>query len=744
MFRSNFSPAGLNIGNNDTNMAYLYGISDFFSIMFEDTTKVNLLLEGGAELTSSCYSKFLQLTSNISLDEIQTTLNQTLKLVTLKTSDKVIGEVNVYELPSSIMSTRYIANRPMLPTALLEEGVDYRIEKFNGKSRIRFAKDISNAGFSTRLLKDEVTKEYALWFVDTKVDEAWISSNYASLIGVDPQTSSDAYKNFVKGLYYIYMNGPTLELLRKGLNLCLGVPLARGEESVIDVRKYLETDQYLVVTDSNQYLIPYGLVPTVTEGDTLSTGDELAKWVEIKDYINDGDWWINLRIPPELIPFVPEGQKDRYATKGSHFDYLMRSYLKKHTFLVNVKVSDFKNNQVFQQLSDIIRKAKPSYTEAIYIWTIPNDEELSLTDDWTGARRDIIRTEHFNTGIEYFVRDNTINPVSRGEPMFIRYNVPDWVSKICGTDDYINGKPFNFLGGSVTGYVNNIHQYRENTGREKAWIKAIRSRSTELITTPRSHVGFNRGYITSGELSGDYTGTPVNVLSTTLGLPPGSRMVPMYITNQKDLAYKCAVSGIETPDMSRWAFKIYDPSSNMDVINHLEINSVQADENKNFLVDNFNTFKSRGADTNYLSAFIPNLGFNLQYTETYEIKPSDLLVGVRIHDDVLGIYLVKSTNPESSKTMYSIVEEGDPLEISMTAPITRGLGPTSSSYYLLRGRGDLDYNITTCEVNAQEVNEDLSSNGGGVTNANFSDLANPAPRTLSRNRSSIIHKMNLK
>lgn len=725
-------------------MAYLYGISDFFSIMFEDTSKVNLLLEGGAELTSSCYSKFLQLTSNISLDEIQTTLNQTLKLVTLKTSDKVIGEVNVYELPSSIMSTRYIANRPMLPTALMEEGVDYRIEKINGKSRIRFAKDISNAGFSTRLLKDEVTKEYALWFVDTKIDEAWISGNYANLIGVDPQTSTDAYKNFVKGLYYIYLNGPTLELLRKGLNLCLGVPLARGGESVIDVRKYLETDQYIVVTDSNQYLIPYGLAPSVVEGDTLSTGDELAKWVEIKDYINDGDWWINLRIPPELIPFVPEGQKDRYATKGSHFDYLMRTYLKKHTFLVNVKVSDFKNNQVFQQLSDIIRKAKPSYTEAVYIWTVPNDEEFSLTDDIFQLRRDFKRAEHVTTGIEFFIRNNTLNPISRGDPMFIRYNAPDHVSKISGTDEYINGDPFNFLGGSATGYVNNIHQYRDNTGVERAWLRTIRSRGVESPTTPRSRIGFNRSSAAVEIGSGDWTGVPAYNLHTKMSLPPSARIVPLYITNQRDLENKCSLAGIESPDMSQWAFEIYNPLSNVDAINHLEINEDLLDVDKNFLLNKFKFFTDRSDDINYLSPFIPDIGYNIHHVESDPIKAEDFLIGIRIHDDVLGVYLARVENPQNSKSMYSIVEDNDPLEMSVTMPISRGMGPTSSSYYLVRGRGDLDYNNTTNEINAQEVNVDLSTNNQEISNGSFSDSANPVSRTLSRNRDSINHRMNLK
>ena len=77
-------------------------------------------------------------------------------------------------------------------------------------------------------------------------------------------------------------------------------------------------------------------------------------------------------------------------------------------------------------------------------------------------------------------------------------------------------------------------------------------------------------------------------------------------------------------------------------------------------------------------------------------------------------------------------------------PISRGMGPTSSSYYLVRGRGDLDYNNTTNEINAQEVNVDLSTNNQEISNRSFSDSANPVSRTLSRNRDSINHKMNLK
>ncbi len=125
----------------------------------------------------------------------------------------------------------------------------------------------------------------------------------------------------------------------------------------------------------------------------------------------------------KLIPNLPSGQMDRYASKGTHFDYLMRTYLKKHTFLVNVKVTDFKNNQVFQQISDIINKAKPSYTESIYIWTVPNTEVATITDEKFVQRRDHVRTENLNNGIEHFVRNNAISPKSRGNPQYIKYNV---------------------------------------------------------------------------------------------------------------------------------------------------------------------------------------------------------------------------------------------------------------------------------------------------------------------------------
>lgn len=606
MSRSNFSITGLNIGDNSVNMAYLYGISDFFSVMFEDTTKVNLLLESEAEAASAAYSKFLQLTSNISLQDIQATSGQTLKLVTLKSSAAVVGEVNLFKLPGKIVETRYIANRPLLPTVLMEDGVDYRIERVGEDFYIRFAKDITNIGFSTRLLDDSVTKEFALWFVDTEIDEGWISNNYAALIGVDPTTSTEVFKNFIQGLYYIYLNGPTLELLRKGLNLCLGVPLSRNVETVIDVRKYLETDQYIVVTDLSQYLIPYGLVPEVEPDDVLNVGDELAQWVEIKDYIHDGEWWLNLKIPAKFIPDLPKGQVDRYAVKGSHFDYLMRTYLKKHTFLVNVKVADFKNNQMFQKLSDIINKAKPSYTESIYIWTVPNTELLTSSDDKFTQQRSIIRTESFTKGIEQFYRNNDISPVSRGNPMFIKYNTSFDVSRILDTNTY----------------------------------------TRQGLVEPNPT-----------------TGSTFSNFHTRIKLAPNMNVVPLYITTQADLEYKCKTAGIYVPKMDEWVFDLFNPLNDSDAVNNLAVDDGRIERAPTLFKQWFDLFKERTSTVTYISGLTPDEGMKMFSIFIEDITDLDYLVGARIHDNVVGIYLATINNP-TLRGRYREVESDDPLVIT--------------------------------------------------------------------------------
>ena len=734
MTRANFTENGLNIGQNQTNMTYLYGLSDFFSVLFQDTDRLNLILEAGTEGAAEAYSKFLQLTSTISLETIQETTGSSIELVILSASTAVQGQVNLYTLPKNITASRYIANRPFLPTEILEEGVDYRLEvATNGTVNVRFAADISTKGFSTNTDSNGV-KQYAMWFVDAAIDERLISTMYGNLIGVTPENSTDTFYNFVYGLYYVYVNGPTLDLVRKGLNLVLGMPLARANETVLDVRNYLETNEYIVITDQNQYVIPYGLVPTVNPGDSITTGEELAQWVEIKDYLSDGDWWINLQIPASVIPQLPAGQKDRYATAGSHFDFLMQSYLKKHTFLVNVKVDQFKNIQTFQQLSDIINKVKPTYTQPIYVWSVTSMlEDLALGDDLVTYRIDPDRCENIQWPIARFHRDNTTDPAYRSCPVFIRSNVPMWVTKVLGTDPYVNNPGANMTvdGGTLSGFINPQVQFRANTTQETAWLTTMFQRNHDQVHIRRDMVGFNRG-------SQDLTLANGQAISW-FGTPVGMRVIPLYVTKQYDIAAKCLACNTDVPPIGQWVFSIFNPSTGSQAINVAAVNDSGTSTLVSPLSTFYNTLMFRGASVGYLGALMPDQAMTATFAPAQNaIQSSDYLLGVRIVEDTVGIYWVTS-NQTATAPQYFPVAEMDSAHITYAMPLTRNHQGICTPFYTLRGLGDLDYTNITSDINARAI--DSSAGTQGIPSV-YSDKYNTNV-TIGRGGTVITHAQEL-
>lgn len=364
-----FTTGGVDVGKSSRSMTYLMGISDFFSYVFEDQSQVNLMLECNAMVASEIYSKFLQLTSTLSLAGIQTTLGVALKLVFLSPENQL--DATTYTIDQIITSAAFIANSPMFPTVTLENGIGFEIEQGATSTTLRLARALTDplSAFSQRVLSDGTT-QYAVWFVDAIIDEKLMSSYYGNLIGEDISNSSDVFSNFIYGLYYLYNNGPTLSNMQKGANLVLGIPLARSNETVIDIRNYLDSNQYLVLTDQNQYLLPAGIPTSVIISQVLVPGDLLGLAIQIEDYESNGAWWTGLSIPSSLIPLQPPSQSNRFAAPNSTFWNIMNTYLYPHAFLVKINVGAFQNTNIFDKLADVIIKAKPSYSQPVYTWTI--------------------------------------------------------------------------------------------------------------------------------------------------------------------------------------------------------------------------------------------------------------------------------------------------------------------------------------------------------------------------------------
>lgn len=378
---SQFTSGGVDVGSSNRSLTYMYGLSDFFSFIFEDTEKTNLMLEANAIKASDIYSKFLQLTSAITLAGIQEKVGSSIEL-TLLTEEDQVGVLPKYRINRPLSSAKFIANRPFLPTELLTSGVDFRITQESITSCIiQFARPISEYKFSTRVLSGNIN-QYAIWLTDVEIDEQLIYKHYGKLLGIDPEMSNEQFSNFIYGLYYVYLSGPTLSILEQGLNLVLGIPLPRTNSVVLDMRYEVDTGQYTVITDDNKYTLPIGILPNVSIGDSLNIGSSIAKWIELKDFISDGKWWINVSIPENIIRSKPRSQLDRFAREGNRFDYLMTEYLFRNTFLIRINVGSFSDNKYFSYLTDILSKGKPAHAQPIFVWRINmGEDEFGFIDE---------------------------------------------------------------------------------------------------------------------------------------------------------------------------------------------------------------------------------------------------------------------------------------------------------------------------------------------------------------------------
>jgi hypothetical protein len=718
-----FSSEGIDVVRDNRVLTYIYGLSDFWVSMFADTDKIDLLLGANSLTASEIYSRFLQLTAGIALEDLSEITHSQIQLEFIYTVDKVVGSVETYTLRSKLASARFLANRPFMPTSILERDVDFFIDETLGT--ISFAKSINDYLLPFRLNTDG-SKEFSVWAVDSRMDSDLIYDNFARLIGIEkPERTSENFKNFIYGLYYLYVHGPNLDLLRRGLNLALGVPLVRDTETILEVRKYLTSDQFIVITDLNSYIIPYGLEPSVAVGDVVTTGDEIAAWVEVKDYVNDGEWWINYMIPSDLIRHIPPGNDaggipyNRYATENSYADYIMRNYLKTHTFLVNVKTVGFKNIQSFEELSDIIRRVKPSYTTPIYVWTVPlGNEDIVMRDDFFAMRKDTSRCATLTSGMYRFRRDST-NPLTRFCPQFTRFSVPAFMDEHTGNAEEINGYPRTFEDGTITGFIYPQKQFRNMSLYEDGWMRAIGRRDNAHYMPQASKVDFSRTLPTAVE------GTGIDPISDEF---PGYRLLCLYTTTMLDVLDKFEFAN-ETVPANKYMFTLFKPVFQVDGINEVALNGSRITNFYDFLYNNFDKYFERGPLSIYLGPFAAKDNYREFKPEAADLMEEDFLVFVKIVDYTVGVFWA-TKNYEVRTVPYWSNENDDPLTLEVTGKLHRGVGHLGSPAYVMRGAG-IDIGLSEgSSVNDAAVNQD-NGPSSYVTQVNYTDAVN-LPMVMDR------------
>lgn len=707
-----------------TNMAMLYGLSDFWHVMFEDSDKIDLLLRANAISASDVYSKFLQLTSDITLEDVQTTLGSQMTLLIVDETSKVLGTEATFKI-GNIAGCRMILNRPFLPTLTYEEGVHYFIDESEGT--ISFHQNPFGDKFPTRLSQSG-DKQIALWMVDAVADEQVMGRTFAPLVGVTPENSTEKFRDFLYGLFFLYTHGPDLSSVRKGLNVVLGVPLARDDETVLSVRKNPGEEQYYVITDSNSYLLPYGLYPDVEEGTSLKVGEEVTSWVEVQDYLSDGDWWINLEIPQDIIPYTPEGEIDSYAKPGSFTDYLMRTYLKDNTFLVRVNVSSFKNIESFKEIGEIIKGIKPVHTTPVYIWSVPvGSETFRLLEDIPATRLDDHRCDYVVASIKRMRRNNSGNPMDRCCSLMTRMTLAYPEYELLGLDPVTSGTPQPLLGGTATGYANRVSQFRSNTPYEKAVIKAVLSRDNWTFGHLRSLVNFSRGVEVSG-----HTSVRFNPFSSYID--QGMRVVPLHLTSEMDLVSRMSSLDVSIP-LQKPVFTLFKPRYIDGPINSLMINSKDVLTQYSKMIANFSTVFSKTKGHNYMGEGYPHFSPVEYIPQVSAVKERDYLLCTRVYDRIVAVYWITS-NPSLSATstpMVQLMPDSDEMVISDDAqPLTRGLGlVTGIPFYTTRG-GTFSVEGEPPKGGVNQVAVNMNQEGSYLPERKYSDTLN-SELSINRN-----------
>jgi len=227
------------------------------------------------------------------------------------------------------------------------EGVDYTVDYEGGIIRKLTAWDVSSinkvdyrwwaevyplvgvppkastTGVCSAHTTERVT-ELAMWGVDTEIDRRILALNFATLIGVDEQASTESYRAFLRGIFQLYLLGPVLERVESALNLVLGLPVIRNDGEILDGFEGFDNnhpnDNY-VFTLRNGVRVTYAFPKdTPLRADiqlaanigvlTFHAFEPLTTAITVTDYIKTPSWWHSILIPEALFSdTVPEGAR---------------------------------------------------------------------------------------------------------------------------------------------------------------------------------------------------------------------------------------------------------------------------------------------------------------------------------------------------------------------------------------------------------------------------------------------------
>lgn len=258
-------------------------------------------------------------------------------------------------------------------------------------------------------------REVALWAPDAKVDKYHLYNNYGQYINRFAP-SSETYRSFIRGIFQLYVLGPTMQHIEAALNVIAGLPVARDDGEYLLAYDAISDPTLKQVTtqriDGTEYTYKFDVhVPVRTDivnwtiGDaqiTFEAFEPLTTMFSVTDYVQDPTWWESIIIPQALLPeesserrttlpllyenklgaiddphigdpgffvgaddegVVPPFIGTTPAKRRKMANVVMNTFLKQHMFFVSFdpSITEIVTPDFVQDLRELVLIAKPGY-----------------------------------------------------------------------------------------------------------------------------------------------------------------------------------------------------------------------------------------------------------------------------------------------------------------------------------------------------------------------------------------------
>jgi hypothetical protein len=246
-------------------------------------------------------------------------------------------------LPETILSLPRLQERITDPQELQYEGTDFVVDR----------EPFTPPEQPASVIRFQEPPLESLWAEYVAYDEQYIRNNFGLNVGLD-DVSSDQYKARVRGLYYAYFQGPTVDATRIGVHILVGLPIAEAAGVVESINPSFSGILGLITISGTDYLYPLAVGTDLQVGDEVAQFQPLSRGVEVIDYRLDPEWFVNTQEVAEIQKF--------------------------HTFQVRLNLDAF-DVETLSLAGVFVDQIKPTWKRAVFQAFKNLVDEVDIEDD---------------------------------------------------------------------------------------------------------------------------------------------------------------------------------------------------------------------------------------------------------------------------------------------------------------------------------------------------------------------------